>query len=117
MSLINLFNPPNKQSPDLGYTLNYISFANMDSHLRIARAVQTQYNVTLNIPILDPIPTLAFEEWLGLHQTAHNEMNVPLQINGQDLSELDTDDYEQVKAWVFNHAAEHRTAENKLRIG
>lgn len=118
MSLISLFDPPNPRLPDARMALNHISFANMDSHLRISAAVFQQFNsFDLQIPPLDPVNPNAFEEWLGIHQSVHNQMNVPLRINGQDFSVLDPNNQAEVTNWVFLHAAEHREAENQLRIG
>lgn len=118
MSLITLFNVPKPPVEEGKTVLDFLSFANMDSHLRIAAALKQNFNIDLpQIPILDPINPIAFEEWLGLHQTVHNQMNVPLQIAGQDFSELDTKNQEQVNSFVFLHASEHRQAENLLRIG
>lgn len=66
----------------------------------VNQAVLTQKGVTLPEYALDPIPLDSPGVWLYQGQIWHNERNAVLSIDGQDLTDVDLNDPEQVAAWV-----------------
>ena len=98
-------------------SLQHFSFINADQHTQIIDAIARKYNVALPVYILDPISTNNPANWLYTHQAAHNDMNAILGIAGNDLTDVDFKNKEQVASWVWLHAQEHYQASNKLGIG
>ena len=94
----------------------YFSFANADEHIRINQAILATTGVQLPSYVLDPIPSFDFANWLRRHQDAHNRQNAVLGISGQDLSELDQKNAEQMAAWTQLHFQEHYLASQTLGI-
>jgi hypothetical protein len=113
MSLATLLNIPT--AGDFR-TLNEMSFSNQDQHRQIARAVQAQQGIALNVYPLDPIPAYDLTGWLQLHQQAHNDMASVLNIGNYDLSSLDFQNQGQVAAWVRLHFSMHQQAAQILGL-
>lgn len=111
MSLGGLFNIP---EDDIG--LLRFSFSNMDSHIRIIRAIFLQHNVNLETLPLDPINKQDIKNWLRRHQTVHNDMNKFFGLSGDDLTDVNFEKPEELAEWIFIHAVEHRNAHNALGI-
>lgn len=97
--------------------MSQFSFANNDQHTQIIEAIARRFNVALPTYILDPIPANAPSNWLYTHQAVHNDMNGVLGIAGNDLSDVDFTDPQQVASWVWLHAQEHYQAAQILGIG
>jgi len=96
--------------------LHQFAFANADQH-RLQTARLREYGVDLTDYILDPIPQGEdLETWLQVHQQAHLQVNTVLGIAGNDLSDVDFKNPDQVASWVWLHAQEHRQAAEKLGI-
>ena len=108
-SLFNVFK--DKQGMD------QFSFANNDSHLRISVAIRATYSVTIPSYIIDPIPFRDLGTWLNTHQAVHNYVDVILGIAGNDLSDVDWRNPDQLSSWIWLHAQEHYQAETRLGIG
>lgn len=97
--------------------LNQFSFANADLHVRINEAIIDRGGPSLPFYVLDPIATgPAAANWLRTHQDIHNQMNAVLGLAGNDLSEVDFNDPDQVASWIWLHAQEHVAASDKLRL-
>lgn len=98
--------------------LNQFAFANADLHVRQNQAIAVKYGVNLPDYILDPISleNSGSENWLQLHQDIHTRTNSVLGIAGNDLSEVDFKNPDQLAAWIWLHAQEHVQASNKLGL-
>ena len=110
--LANLYNT---WKDDAG--LQRFSFSNNDEHLSINRAILARFNQLLPVYVLDPINTHDPNTWLNVHQIVHNLQNQILGIVGNDLSDVDFQNPEQMASWVWLHAQEHYQASNILGIG
>ncbi len=111
MSLASLYNVPRDENDWYVW-----SFANQDSHTRIAEALLSQKNIQTTVLALDPIPSFAIEEWLRRHQQMHNEMDGALGIDASDFTIPDFRNAAEVEQWLRAHADEHTEAENMLGI-
>lgn len=111
MSLPTLFNLPTDET-----SLAYFSFANADEHNRIVTAIFASTGQTLPTYVLDPVPTFDIQNWLRRHQDIHNQQNLILSIAGNDLSDVDFKNKEQLEAWIQLHAQEHYLASQRLGI-
>lgn len=111
MTLATLYNIPNDEN-----SLAEFSFTNADEHTKIARAVLTNYAVTLPLFVLDPVPLFDMGAWLYQHQQAHNQQNSVLGIAGNDLTDVDFTSPDQIANWIQLHVAEHIQAANILRL-
>ena len=98
--------------------LNQFAFANADLHIRQNEAIATKYNVALPYYVLDPIAleNSGLENWLQTHQDIHTRTNAVLGIAGNDLSDVDFKNPDQLAAWIWLHASEHVQASNKLGL-
>ena len=96
--------------------LQSFSFANNDLHVQINRALFSQYQIEMPTYILDPISTQQPDNWLYTHQNVHNLMNSVLGIAGNDLTDVDFSNKDQVASWIWLHAQEHLQASKKLGI-
>jgi len=101
--------------------MNQFAFANADLHRRQNIAIYQKQSLApgvLPYYVLDPItmgPDLV--NWLQLHQDLHTQVNRVLNIAGNDLSDVDFKNPEQLASWIFLHAQEHLQVANKLGIG
>ena len=86
------------------------------SHTKIVQAILKQKGVGLTLYQLDPANFSFFEDYLNRNQQAHNDMLGVLGISGSDLSEVDINQPNQLRAWVQLHAVEHRDTETALGI-
>ena len=117
MAIGTLFTLPNTADDWLQF-----SFANLDSHIKIAAAIQKKYGTLISTYPLDPIPWLDFDRkiinpvWLYNHQAAHNFQNAILGIEGNDLTVLDWSRPDEVASWIDLHANEHRVAAQRLGL-
>lgn len=98
--------------------LHQFSFANADLHARANEALFTNYGVQLPWYVLDPIATSGegLQNWLQSHQESHNQLNSLLGIAGNDISEVDFKNPEQLAAWIWLHAQEHVQISQKLGV-
>lgn len=90
-----------------------------EDHLEIIGKIQKQFNVQLVIRPLYPINMAdkqAVLNWLDLHQQTHNDMDAVLGVVGNDLSSVDFDKPNEVKAWLWLNAQEHQNVRQKLGI-
>ena len=96
--------------------MGQFSFANADLHRRQNTALRGLGAAPIDY-VLDPIPPGEnAEAWLQTHQQAHTQVNTLLGIVGNDLSDVDFKNPDQVASWVWLHAQEHRQATAKLGI-
>jgi hypothetical protein len=114
VGLATLLNLPRDQN-----LIGQFSFANQDSHRKIAAAVFAQMKGMI-IPqyALDPIPLFqgGLLTWGLNHQATHNVQNEILGIQGEDLTSLDFQDEAQLSSWIQQHFIEHYQAEAKLGV-
>jgi hypothetical protein len=94
-------------------------FHHRTSHDLIRQAIKTQTNgaTVLADYQLYPIDLNNPRYFLEWNQSAHTDMNGVLGVPSINLIDVDIDDERQLAAWVWSHYLEHRTAEDRLRIG
>ena len=109
--LANLYNVPKDENE-----LAQFSFSNNDEHVKLAAAMLSQKNIQLPIYVLDPLLPANKDIWLSVHQDLHNAIDIALGIAGNDLSDVDFHNPEQLSAWIWLHAQEHMQAAQKLGI-
>ena len=109
-TLFNVFQTP--------VAMNQFAFANADLHIRQNQAISIKHSVNLPFYILDPISldNSALENWLQLHQDIHTRTNTILGIDGNDLTDVDFTNLNQLSSWVWLHAQEHVQASNILGL-
>lgn len=107
----SLLNPPVDR-----LSLGRWSFINQWEHSQIAEQIQSQFSIPQLTYILDPISEDDFRSWLWRHQETHNAMNSALGIQGNDLTDVDFQNREQVESWIWIHANEHIQATAILGI-
>ena len=112
MNLADLYAAP---QDDADY--QRFSFANADSHEQVLGAIFKQKN-GLRLPsyVLDPISLNDFDAWLWRHQDAHTAINEALGLTGNDLTDLDPKDRNQLEYWAILHFNEHNNWAQKLGI-
>ena len=93
------------------------SFVHMAHHRDIARKIYELVKVALPEYILDPIDPENTGQWEDQHQIMHNDQNVLLGIDGQDLTGLDFKDQRLLSGWIWLNANEHYRAAAILGIG
>lgn len=107
-----LFNIPTDE-----ITMSRFSFHNRDAHELATDAIFRNTGVTLPLYPIDPIPPDDFPGWLYTHQSMHNSINAALGLTGNDLTDMDPRQLDQLANWIQLHAAEHVTWGNMLGIG
>lgn len=93
------------------------SWAHRDQHQQIRQAIQAQGGPNLTEYALDPIVPDRFDVFLDANQQSHNDFNGILQTQGNDLSDVDPKDQNQLSAWIWLHYKEHEAAASRLQIG
>lgn len=111
MAIGTLFNIP--RNPE---TWNQFSFANFDSHNKIAQAIFAKYGILIPTFPLDPIPWFDFSTWARNHQQAHDEQNGILAISGADYTTGDLSREDELSNFIRLHANEHQIAEQMLGV-
>jgi len=111
MGVYLLFNVP-KSQPDW----DAWSFAHRTSHSKIRNGIQVEKNINLNNYQVDPIDFGDIAGFLDRNQQAHLEMNQALNLSSSDLEDVDFQNEAQFRAWIAEHAQEHRDAENALGV-
>jgi hypothetical protein len=106
-----LYNIPKTQNDWNIWSLNHAA-----SHKKILQAIKIQKTLPLSQYSLDPIPFNAFDIFLNNNQQAHNDMLRALGISGADLQQVDVNNENQLRAWVYLHAKEHAEAEMALKV-
>jgi hypothetical protein len=109
--LATLFNVPATTE-----ALQEFSFANQDQHVLISQRLFQTKGLHIQIYPLDPIPLANRTFWLEIHQAAHDDFNGALGFAGNDLSDVDFNNKDQVEVWIRLHAIEHLAASNALNI-
>lgn len=111
MALGTLFNIPRSQSDWLQF-----SFANADSHIKIAAAIQRKFGRLIPTFPLDPIPWFDFQTWAYNHQQAHNFQDGILGIQGADYTVGDLNRQDELANFILLHGNEHQIAETMLGV-
>jgi hypothetical protein len=111
MGLPNLFYPP---EGDAGWREYW--YMHFQDHLEILQAIQKLQNVKLTEYIIYPWDLSDKDGILERHQQYHNDLNGSLYLNGSDLSELDFNNQNEVKAWIQLNFYDHQNARAKLGI-
>lgn len=112
MTVASLYNIPRDQKG-----MNQFSFANQDQHRQIIDRISALYGKNLTEYVIDPIDISDPGAFLYQHQQMHNDMDAVLGIAGNDFTDLDFRQVDQVTAWIQQHANEHYLAAAKLGIG
>lgn len=103
MPLASISAPPTEQ------TQNHFDFAHYNDHLEILQAINAQQGKTLAPRPLYPAAGQS-TSWKQLHQAMHNEMNMALGTNGQNLlGAIDN-------TWHNQNYNEHQAARARLGI-
>jgi hypothetical protein len=98
------------------------SFANADSHIKIAAAIQKKYGMLIPTYPLDPIPWEDFQRlianpvWLYNHQNSHNAQDGILGIQGADYTTGDLSRRDELDNFIRLHGNEHLLAETMLGV-
>lgn len=108
--------PPLLSIPPTDTGMNEFLYHNAQDHREIRTAIQTRFNINLPIYQLESIDTKDPSGWLERHASAHNDMNAVLGIAGTDLLDVDFNEPDQVKSWVYLHFQEHQAARTVLGI-
>lgn len=111
MTLPALYNVP-KDALDL----QWWSFHHADEHILISREILRAKNKRIELYPIDPVPLIDVSNWLRRHQTMHNDVNAILGTNGSDLTSLDIENEDQVRAWIYLDAQEHYLWRQELGI-
>ncbi len=96
---------------------NRWSFHHRSSHTAIRQAILQQGGPNLPEYQLYPIDFGHFTDFLQNNAQSHIDMLAVLGIPGEDLQDVDIRQENQLVAWIFLHAQDHRNAEMTLRIG
>jgi hypothetical protein len=92
-------------------------FWHANDHFDIQTAVQKQMNVPIVDRILYPFVPSEQKAWLERHQQTHDDIIAALDLNiGTDLTDVDFNDPESVRQWVYDDAEEHQAMRNALKI-
>ncbi len=103
--------------PTDGPTMQRFGFYNQDAHVLAVRAIKSKTGLTLPLYPIDPIPLHDFKSWLYSHQAMHNSINLTLGLTGNDLTDVDPQQLDQMTFWIQNHALEHVNWGNVLGYG
>lgn len=90
-------------------------FAHHQDHVEIVQAIQ-KLGVPMTIYPLDPFTPNAVDTWLRFHQTAHNDFNQALGLDGADLTDVDFRDQEKLADFFWRNYQEHQDARAELGI-
>ncbi len=93
------------------------AFAHMAHHRDINHAIYNLLKIALPEFPLDPIDVNDTGTWEYQHQVAHDNFNLILGIDGQDLTGVDWKDTNLLAGWVFLNSNEHKQASDILEIG
>ena len=102
MNLANLLTPIQSDAD-----LQSFSFSNADHHQIIFDALLSQKSKRAPTYILDPFLLEDKDPWLWRHQDVHNFINEALNIPGNDLTDVDLDDPNQLNYFQILHYNEH----------
>ena len=105
------------QAPEDAADLQRWSFAHASHHVDIIRVVSEQFGKRLDNWILDPFDPNDVTAWIYFHQVMHNQFNQVLNLQGQDLTDLDWSNIDNVTDWVYTNSNEHQQAAAILGIG
>lgn len=95
------------------------SFAHAAHHLDIINAIYHASGLVMPQYILDPFNPKdpnSVESWTYLHQQMHQNQNLVLGIEGQDLTEVDWQDPGLLAGWIQANFAEHLEASKILGV-
>lgn len=91
-------------------------FMDWVDHQEIVQAVAAQKGINLPLYPTSAMAPNRFEEWLALNEQAHVEMCVAVGVGHQDLGELDPEDEDAVRTWLWQQASEHNAVRSILKI-
>lgn len=111
MGLPNILYPPPGERGWREYW--YFHF---QDHLDIIQAILKQRNVNLTQYVIDPWADTDKDGILERHQQYHNDMNLVLNLPGNDLSDIDFKQGDQVKSWIYLNSMEHTAVHQSLGI-
>ena len=103
--------------PSTPEELNEWAFAHAAHHADIIRVLYQKLGVNLDQYVLDPIPKESTGVWVYQHQIMHQQMDALLGIDGNDLSDVDFRDPNELAGWIYLNSSEHFQASNILGIG
>jgi hypothetical protein len=89
-------------------------------HQAIVWGVKQKFNITLPIrmiyPFKDPTDQAQLDIFLEEHQSMHSDMNGPLNIAGNDLSDVDFKNKKQLDSFFELNYFEHLAAGSNLGL-
>lgn len=112
MSLANIVYPP--PTPN-GWKEWF--FYHAQDHINIVTSIQSLKSIVLPTYVIDPMDPDDFEGWAQRHQNYHNDMNGIFGLNGIDLQEVNFDNPDEKKSWMWNNFSEHRAVHNAIGGG
>ena len=112
MSLAGIYNVPTNEE-----NLAQWAFSHMAHHRDIIRVVYELTTIALPEYILDPFNPLDRTNWEYTHQVMHQQMNLLIGVEGNDLLGLDWSDENKRAAWIQLNASEHRQIGDILGLG
>ena len=90
-------------------------FAHHQDHIEIVQAIQ-KLGVPMTIYPLDPFTPSSPDTWLRMHQSAHNDFNQVLGIDGADLTDVDFQNADKMTDFFYRNYQEHLDARAELGI-
>lgn len=92
------------------------SRSHRSSHDKIRQAIQAQQGTNLTDYQIDPINFGSIDFFLQNNAQLHQDMTRALGSQGSDLDEVDFEDAEAKKEWIYYHYLEHQTVEQALKV-
>lgn len=112
MSLANIANVPGSPEQLAAWAFNYMAWIRDNN-----RIIQADVGVQLPEYALSNIPLANSGVWLYQNQDWHNRRNAVLGIKGNDLTDVDFSDPEQLATWIFLLFTEEQQAGAILGLG
>jgi hypothetical protein len=111
MPLVNILYPPSGADGFAEWL-----FSHQQDHNEISGGALKILGANLPQYILDPMQQSDIKSWLLRHQQAHTDMNSLLGLAGQDLQDVDFEQSDQIRAWMYQNFTEHQAARTRLGI-
>lgn len=112
MSVADLYNIPTNKREQAIWT-----FSNAASHTFIQNALAAKNpGMQFDNWVLDPLDDADVQRFLLSHQLMHNQLDLLLNIGGNDYTQLDPTKPGSVEIIWLQHAQEHIQAESLVRM-
>ena len=111
MGLPDIYSPPDGEEGWKEYW-----FQHWIDHQQIVQAIKAKTGISLTMYIIDPWLADDKDGILERHQQYHTDMNGVLGIAGSDLTQVDANKPNELKAWLYLQYQEHLQAHTILNI-